>query len=395
MQTLTRLAVVFVLLVLGAGRADAHARGESYVWLNIEETHFVGRIEFRIPDLREHLGLDIPEDLAASEAAVAETMSLVEAYVREHLVLEVDGTPLTYDFVFNEVRTAPQLGNFAAYEFRTPDMEMPASMNVRSSIFFANDSRQRCLICIEYDRIREIEYGGEFTAVILNPSFPTAVLDFDNVRSLMRLREIAQRGVAAWADPLHALFVVAMLLPVAIPVGGAPGTATATGGSEVASAPAPRGLFGLVRDALIRLVPFTVAYGLALGAASVGWITMSPTVAVGVVGASVVVIALGTLLRIGRVAAITLLPLLGLFHGVAFADVLVDLPFRLNDLPRVLVYFATGLGIGELAIAAVVLAIVAAVHQRPAAARGLVTGGSLVCLLAGGALLAVRLTGSA
>jgi hypothetical protein len=390
MHTLTRLAVAFLLLVLGAGRADAHARGESYVWVNVEETHFAGRIEFRIPDLRAYLGLDIPEDLAAAEAAVDDTMAMVEAYVREHLDFEVDGEPLAFEFVFNEVRTAPGLGNFAAYEFRTPDMAMPATMTVRSRIFFADDPRQRCLICIEYDRIRDIDYGGEFTAVILNPSFPEAVLDFDDVRSLMRLREIGERGFAVWRDPLHALFVVAMLLPVAIRHGGA----SAAGSAETPSAETPRGIAALLGDARDRLLPFTVAWGLALGATSAGVISMSSAVVTAVVGASVVVIAIGTLLRIGGVAAITLLALLGLFHGVAFADILVALPFRLNDLPRVLVIFAGGLGIGELAIAAVVLAIVAAVHRHPAAARALVTGGSVVCLLAGAALLTLRLTGS-
>ena len=57
--------VALALVVGGAPSAWGHAAGENYVWFNLAENHLEGRFEIRLPDLRDPLGLDIPEDYDA------------------------------------------------------------------------------------------------------------------------------------------------------------------------------------------------------------------------------------------------------------------------------------------------------------------------------------------
>ena len=60
---LPRLLVTLVALYVSfsADRASAHAVGETYVWVNVEEDRLAGRIEINLDDLRNRLGIEVPE----------------------------------------------------------------------------------------------------------------------------------------------------------------------------------------------------------------------------------------------------------------------------------------------------------------------------------------------
>ena len=72
-------ALLVVVAALNPNVSYAHAKGENYVWINVEENYIDGRFEIRREDLNTKLGVDIDsigdtrlEGLQASQSVIHE-----------------------------------------------------------------------------------------------------------------------------------------------------------------------------------------------------------------------------------------------------------------------------------------------------------------------------------
>ena len=265
--------LAIVLLLLSATPAHAHATGESYVWLNVEETHLEGRFEMRVDDLREHLSLDIPPadgpgGAEARRAAVLAQAPTIRAYLREHFALSVAGQPVELRFGEVEVMVeAEALGEFAQFFFRTDEMEVPDQIDVVNTILLESDRFHRNLLCIEYDRKQGKEYGEEFTALVFGPQTTEQTLDLTNIEGLLRVRDFIWQGVLhIWIGIDHVLFLIVLLL-----------TAVLERRSDAESGKAPSGggawqPVSSFKKALIAIAAivtiFTVAHSITLALAA-------------------------------------------------------------------------------------------------------------------------------
>ena len=71
----------------GHSLVNGHDTDETYIWLNAQSDRFDGRIEFRLPDLRQYLNMELPTDFDAARKAVIGKKAELTAYAQKHFKL--------------------------------------------------------------------------------------------------------------------------------------------------------------------------------------------------------------------------------------------------------------------------------------------------------------------
>lgn len=136
---------------------------------------------------------------------------------------------------------------------------------------------------------------------------------------------------------------------------------------------------------------FTVAHSLTLSLAALGWVRPAGTWVEPMIAASVVLAALNNL-RPAVTGRLWLLAFgFGLIHGFGFAGALGEIGLPRESRLRALLGFNLGVELGQLAIVAVLLPVLAAVRARPWYARWILPLASVAIALAGLRWLVQRL----
>lgn len=347
---------IFAVLIAGLGvnvtPSHAHATGESYVWLNVETTHLEGRFEIRLDDLDGPLGLDLPEAEDARQETVLATAPKIQEYLRQSFEIRVAGEILPYAFGTTEVAEVEGLGTFAKYHFRTEDSEIPDQVDIRNTVLFETDRFHRNLLCIEYDRRTGKEYGEEFTALVFAPQTAEQTLDFTRIESLLRVRDFIWQGVLhIWIGIDHVLFLIALLL-----------TAVLERRRDEASGRTSWQPVADFRSAFWKIVAivttFTVAHSITLALAALDVISLPSRLVESIIAFSIVLVALNNLKPVFHEKSWLLIFFFGLFHGMGFASVMGELPFRMMHLTQVILAFNIGVELGQLAIVAAVFPLI-------------------------------------
>ncbi len=152
-------------------------------------------------------------------------------------------------------------------------------------------------------------------------------------------------------------------------------------------------LFGLLivcrtpRSALLLITCFTLAHSLTLALSTFGLVSVPSRVVEATIAASILYVGLENLYRReGILRGRWLLTFaFGLIHGLGFASVLHEMGIAKTGLSAVvpLVAFNSGVEVGQLAIAAIVLPIIWQARRRPAFLRLGVPACSMVVAVAG------------
>ncbi|MEO1524274.1 MAG: HupE/UreJ family protein [Planctomycetota bacterium] len=335
----------------------AHAVGESYVWLNVEENRFSGRVEINLDDIREKLGINVP----TAESDGDQRQSVLEAnreailkYVEEHFQITDNGSrvPVTYDPVRIRDLTEEE-GNYARYDYVTPPGTVPDSITLRNSLFCEGDPLHRSLVCIEKNAKSGQEFEGEFVAMVFGSHNPEQELDLTNIDSLLRPRDFVWQGVLhIWIGTDHILFIVALLLPAVLIR------------KEGKWEPVPN--FKDAFFSILKIVTiFTVAHSITLSLAALGLIDLESRLVESVIALSIILVAANTIRPKFNDKTWLIIFGFGLFHGMGFASVMSDLPFRMIHLVKVLIGFNVGVELGQLAIVAVIFPIIYLMRSLP------------------------------
>lgn len=337
-----QLALLLLSILFSAG-VQAHATAENYVWVNVRGDAIEGRFEIRLDDLRTKLGLDLPADFEAARGAVSQARDRVEDYLRTHFAMNVDGVDIPIEFTRVDLFKADALGHFAQFFYRSQPMQVPDRMTVRNTLFFEDDPFHRSLLLIEYDDRKGKEYGGEFTALVFSPTNSDQEFDFDNIRGLISRKGFVWQGMLhIWAGIDHVLFLVALLIPVALVR------------KDQAWIPVDR--FGSVFWKTIKIVTvFTIAHSITLALAALQIVQLPSRIVESVIALSIILVALNNIFPRFRSSTLPVIFAFGLFHGLGFASVMGDLPFRMVDLVWTLVAFNVGVEIGQIVIVALVV----------------------------------------
>lgn len=332
--------------LLGTPLAWGHATGENYVWLNAHERYLEGRFEVRLEDLRQKLGLKLvgePEQVLDQLRAGS---SEVQAYLGQRFAIIADGVEVPIQFTDTTLFEAKKFGHFAQYHYRTAEFAVPRYLDVRNELFFENDPFHRSLLLIEYDKRSGKEYGGEFTALVFSPANATQTLDFENIRGLLtNLQFVWQGMIHIWIGIDHILFLVALLLPAVL-------VRCDDGWVPVNS------LRAASWNVLKVVTVFTVAHSITLALAALAIIELPSRFVESVIALSIIAVALHNIFPRFRNGTYLIIFVFGLFHGLGFASVMGELPFRMQDLMWVLVAFNVGVELGQIAVVMVIVPLI-------------------------------------
>lgn len=155
-------------------------------------------------------------------------------------------------------------------------------------------------------------------------------------------------------------------------------------------------LLGLVlvltrrREVLGVVTAFTLAHSITLAVGALGFWSPSSRIVESVIAASIAYVGLENLLLRDRAACARWRVAFGfgLLHGFGFSSALADVGSSVRELPMVLLGFNLGVELGQLAVLAVVLPLLALARSseprwaklRPALSAGLVVPGVVLCV---------------
>lgn len=360
----------------------AHSTDETYIWLNPQSDHFDGLIEIRLPDVRQYFDIEISGDFETAKAAVPAIAPALQEYIKSHFSLKnIDGSPIEYEIVKTDLLEADYFGHFVQFFFRTAPLEVPSQIQVSSTLLFEHDPFSRSLLCMQYNHFTGESFPEAYHHEVFSPRNPSAEIDFLRTVSVPFGRKYyIKEGVRhIWIGIDHVLFLITLLLPAVFVrrSTSSPSSASDSSSSSTEWVPVKSFRQGLWNICKIVTV-FTIAHSITLYLASLDIFTLPAQIVESVIAFSIIMVAIGNFVPALRQHSWIILFVFGLFHGMGFASVLQDLPFRMSNLPRLLICFNGGVELGQLAIVAVVFPILFFLRYSKLYRPVILMGGSIV-----------------
>ncbi len=363
------LIVAFALPSISAWQdARAHALGEDYVFTNIKDESIDGNIQIHLSDLREKLGLEIPKNMDKAGAAVEATSQRVHEYIRNNLSIGPEsGKP--YEFDFNATELLEANGGFAVYKFKMATGPLPDRLQIVHTMLYENDRFHRGLFLIDYNAKTGQAYGGEYTALVFSPTNTRQIIDLNDVPGLLEHREMIWQGMLhIWLGIDHVLFLLSLILP----------TVLFRQNEQWQSVDRFSRAF---LNLLSIITVFTVAHSVSLLLAALDIVAVNSRFVESMIALSIVLVALNNVFVKVQRGALWIILFLGLFHGLGFASVLGNLPFRMVDLVKMVLLFNIGIELGQIVIVALVYPILFKCRSNPLYVPVFLKGGSMLLVV--------------
>lgn len=340
--------------------ASAHATGEHYAFLDVEEDALRVRLEIHETDLKSQFGLQLQTEIPS-----AEVVEQILAYALDRFEVRVADQKLNFRLTSADVFSPPQ-GSFLQLFLEAPwPGALPERLIVRQTLFFEGQPRHRGLLLIEHNAVIDRDFGEEYTALIFSPDREVQELDLVDVPGLLQFRQFLWQGayhILIGYD--HILFLVSLLLTSVL---------------------VRRDRNWLAKDSFKRslitvagiVTVFTIAHSVSLSLAALDIVKLPSRPVEIIIALSILVMAVNNLRPFlpGRWLVIFFF---GLFHGLGFAIVMGHLTFRMVDLVKVMVTFNIGVELGQLAIVLVVFPALFLLRKQPWFVPVVVRGGSVV-----------------
>ncbi|MEM7284825.1 MAG: HupE/UreJ family protein [Actinomycetota bacterium] len=334
------LTTVLASLLLLAAPASAHRIDESYIYMDIYDTEIEGRLEFRVVDINEELGLDLPEDPDEAATAVDGAIDDIRAYAEPRFGLGSDGDSWTVRFVDEHELLETESGLFVVIPFEVAETfdSVPDTVDVFYEAFVLENENHK-----GFFHIGNYWEGGVFA----NESDPflrffdagdtRQTFDIDDPDFWGGLWGVVELGVdhiRIGTD--HILFIVALLLPSVL---------VFTHKWE----PAPSFSSALWRVIKIA-TSFTVAHSITLSLAGFGVVELPAKPVETIIAISIILAALHNFFPLFQNKEWVLAFAFGLFHGLGFAGLLTDLGLDRTNRVWSLFAFNVGVEIGQVVI---------------------------------------------
>lgn len=357
-----QLASLFTLLLclIYGHWAHAHALGENYVFLDIQQDRLDGRLQIHERELAAGFGLTLP----ATPPPLQQLPELL-AYVEDHFSVAVDDAILPLQYRKTELVDLPQ-GRFLQLDFTAPwPGELPRGLQIKQDLFFELDNRHRGLVLIHYNAHTDQTSEWENTALIFSPDKPEQYLDLVEVPGLSGRLDFLLQG--SWHILIgfdHILFLVTLLLTAVL---------LWTGQNWQPVANFRQSLWNVAGIVTV----FTLAHSITLTLAALGWVSVPSKLVESVIALSILVMALNNLRPFLKHKWIVIF-VFGLFHGLGFASVMEHLTFRMVDLVTVMVLFNIGVELGQLLLVAIIFPLLFMLRKRHWYVPVVLQGGSVL-----------------
>ena len=404
---LVQAVVALAILLCMVPTLSAHSTDETYIWLNPVDDHYSGEVQIRLPDLREYLKLEIPEDLEGAKSALEANAKELETYVRQHFELKtLDGAAIQYEIIGIDVLESKTFKHFAKVLYKTEAFDMlPEKVIVKSDMLFEFDSYTRSILCMNYSSfkddgrtkpdeskgITEDGFQEGFYHTIFTPWNAEQEVDLVNVSQVPKgWQYYTWEGVRhIWIGTDHILFLVTLLLASVllrrdtdVPPADDKTDDVPTVASKKSWVPV-NGFGGAFWNILKIVTVFTVAHSITLALASLDIINLEGWIVESIIAFSIILVALNNIFPVFHDRSWIVLFTFGLFHGMGFASVMKDLPFRMGDLRQLLLSFNIGVELGQLAIVIGVFPLIFFLRKSKFYQPVILVGGSLIiCMIA-------------
>ena len=340
-----RCAWIAVLLGLLPGQAGAHEMDWSYIFLSVTETSLAGRLELDTNQLDRLYVADADGDGSVSDSETAAYQLAIENYASSQFQMAVSDQEIPIRFIRHDQLVTPLTSHHQIYFEASVPAEVPQYIDVRYTPFLELDESHRGGLVIENSTFEGIVDKEAVIAAVFAEGRNTATVNLHGDPWLVQVLRFVLEGVwHIWIGLDHVLFLVTLLLTSVL--------------IRRADAWEPVSTF---KHALINLVAvvtlFTIAHSITLALAMKEWITLTPRVVESVIALSVLLIALNILKPVVKRGIWVVVFVFGLFHGLGFASVLLELVVTRESKFAALIGFNIGVEIGQLAIVAVVFPI--------------------------------------
>lgn len=349
--------LLFVILLgsLFPSAAHSHARRENYVWINIETDHVSGRFEINRNDISSKLGVDLDVEDAVLLDEVRKTAPEVQAYLLGNFALSFNGQ--VQEIQFLEPGVFEDTGQFIQYHYRVEGVPENDMVHIRDTIFLEkaflkNDPLHRSVIVVSYNRLRNLEFGAESSALVFGPHLQESDLNVADPPQLLIWKDFFYQGLLhIWIGFDHMLFLVSLLLTAVLVR------------RDDSWQPVSR-----ARDAFLNtlkiITVFTISHSITLALAALGIVDVPIGPVEAIIAASIIVVALNNIFVFFSAHRWLLIFVFGLVHGVGFASALGDLQFRNVKLEKILIMFNVGVEIGQIAVVLLVLPVLFYLRNR-------------------------------
>ena len=350
-KDVVRLMLAFLIVTAGSlnsGVLYAHAKGENYVWLNVEDDYIDGRFEVRQNDLKNKLEVDIETVGDSAIEGVLASQSVVQKYLLDHFSISDANGEMTLEFADAALVEDNEI--FVQYPFRINTLPVQNEITIQNRIFLtpdmiAKDRLHRSLLVVEYNKVADKEFGAENVALVFSPKKSELMVDLDNLPTVLVWQDFLWQGFLHILIGLdHIVFIVLILLTVVLR-------------REDSQWTHESGFTAVLWNALKVITTFTVAHSVTLSLAALGYVTLNTTIIETIIAVSILVLAITNVFPIRGVHGLALIFIFGLFHGLGFASVMGDLQFRTVLIERILVLFNVGVELGQILIALLVLPV--------------------------------------
>ncbi len=375
------LAVVAAVLLLAAGRAQAHKPSDSYLSLEVRPEEgasasgaagllLTGRWDIALKDLDVVLGLDADGDGQLTWGEVKAHEDAISAYALSRLTVLADGRACPFAPLGPARVIRHSDGAYLVLGLQARCPLRPERLTLGYQLFFDQDLTHRGLL--------RLVYRGQTRTAIFSPSEPRFSLDLARLAPWRQLINFVTEGVGhIWKGIDHILFLLALLLPAVLERRGQHWQGVST------FRPA---LF----DVLRIVTSFTIAHSITLILAALGLVVLPSRLVESAIAASVVIVAVNNLWPLFPDRRWLAGFALGLLHGFGFAGALTDLGLFGAALGLALVGFNLGVEIGQVAIVAVFLPLAFGLRRSWAYRRLVLTFGSVLIAVLAAVWLAER-----
>lgn len=344
--------IIVAFFLFFSTSVSAHSRGESYLFMSLGKDGVgTARFEFHKEDLKKILNIELAE--GASDAVInhaKKTAPKVHDYIRQNFSMQGDGQSPKLDFT--QVTLLAETDKFVQYHFKAYFDPLPTILTFNYNIFYENNRLHRGLFLLNYNPITDTHYPEEHTALIFNPSSEVHTLDLrETIPSLLSPRDFVWQGILhIWIGIDHILFLVVLLLPSVLKR------------EDKKWKPSPTFVKSGIR--IIEIVTlFTVAHSITLGLAALDYISLSSRFVESMIAVSIIAVALNNIFPKFRESTWFIIFGFGLFHGLGFASVMADIPFRMQDLWKVIIAFNVGVEIGQIVVVLFCFGILYAIRK--------------------------------
>jgi len=220
-------ALVLLLGVVAGGQAAlAHKPSDAYLTLAASGTDIAVRWDVALRDLDRELGLDADDDGRLTWGEVRARQQDIAAFLLPQLQLRSGGQPCVRPEAADPAAAiVHQLDHHSdgAYEvlrFTLRCVRPVAALDVAYQLFAASDPTHRGIVRVEAPG----QDGTSAATAVLGPDHPQRTFVLRRAERLETLREFIGEGIQhIWLGFDHILFLLSLLLPSVLVLGGARG----------------------------------------------------------------------------------------------------------------------------------------------------------------------------